>query len=138
MDRHTKEQRHKNMQAVKGKNTKLENRVMTYLWQQGYRFRKNVKDLEGKPDIAIKKYKLVIFIDSCFWHKCPVHYKAPATNVEFWENKISGNFNRDLIVTQYYKSKKWNILRIWEHELKDDFEKTMQKIMYFIEKSKNA
>lgn len=138
MDKHTKEQRHKNMQAVKGKNTKLENRVMNYLWQQGYRFRKNVKDLEGKPDIAIKKYKLVIFIDSCFWHKCPVHYKAPATNVEFWENKISGNFNRDLIVTQYYKSKKWNILRIWEHELKDDFEKTMQKIIYFIEKSKNA
>lgn len=138
MDKHTKEQRHKNMQAVKGKNTKLENKVMTYLWQQGYRFRKNVKDLEGKPDIAIKKYKLVIFIDSCFWHKCPVHYKAPATNVEFWGNKISGNFNRDLIVTQYYKSKKWNILRIWEHELKDNFEKTMQKIIYFIEKSKNA
>lgn len=138
MDKHTKEQRHKNMQAVKGKNTKLENKVMTYLWQQGYRFRKNVKDLEGKPDIAIKKYKLVIFIDSCFWHKCPVHYKAPATNVEFWKNKISGNFNRDLIVTQYYKSKKWNILRIWEHELKDDFEKTMQKIIYFIEKSKTA
>lgn len=138
MDKHTKEQRHKNMQAVKDKNTKLENRVMNYLWLHGYRFRKNVRDLEGKPDIAIKKYKLVIFIDSCFWHKCPVHYKAPATNVEFWDNKISGNFNRDRIVTQYYKSKKWNILRIWEHELKDDFEKTMRKIMYFIEKSKNV
>ena len=138
MDRHTKEQRHKNMQAVKGKNTKLENNVMTYLWQHGYRFRKNVKDLEGKPDVAIKKYKLVIFIDSCFWHKCPTHYKAPATNVEFWENKISGNQKRDRQVTKYYKSKKWNILRIWEHELKDEFEKTMQKVIDFIEKSKNV
>lgn len=137
MDRHNKEQRHKNMQAVKCKNTKLENNVMTYLWQCGYRFRKNVRDLEGKPDIAIKKYKLVIFIDSCFWHKCPIHYKAPATNVEFWENKISGNQKRDNQVTKYYKSKKWNILRIWEHELKDDFDKTMHKIMHFIEKSKN-
>ena len=61
MDRHTKEQRHKNMQAVKGKNTKLENNVMTYLWQHGYRFRKNVKDLEGKPDVAIKKVQTCDF-----------------------------------------------------------------------------
>lgn len=138
MDRHTKEQRHKNMQAVKGKKTKLENSVMTYLWQHGYRFRKNVKDLEGKPDIAIKKYKLVIFIDSCFWHKCHMHYKAPATNVEFWENKISGNQKRDSLVTEYYKSKHWNILRIWEHELKDNFDATMHKVINFIEGSKNA
>lgn len=138
MDRHTKEQRHKNMQAVKGKNTKLENNVMAYLWQHGYRFGKNVKDLEGKPDIAIKKYKLVIFIDSCFWHKCPIHYKAPATNFEFWENKITGNQKRDEQITEYYQSKEWNILRIWEHELRDDFEKTMQKAINFIEKSKKA
>lgn len=138
MDRHTKEQRHKNMQSVKGKNTKLENNVMTYLWKQGYRFRKNVKDLEGKPDIAIKKYKLVIFIDSCFWHKCSIHYKAPSTNFEFWENKISGNQKRDSFVTEYYKSNNWNILRIWEHELKDDFEKTISKVINFIEKSKNT
>lgn len=99
---------------------------------------KNVKDLEGKPDVAIKKYKLVIFIDSCFWHKCPIHYKAPSTNVDFWENKISVNQKRDNQVTEYYKSKKWNILRIWEHELKDDFEKTMQKVISFIEKPKNV
>ena len=127
MDRHTKEQRHKNMQAVKGKNTKLENKVMTYLWRQGYRFRKNVKDLEGKPDVAIKKYKLAIFIDSCFWHKCPIHYKSPSTNFEFWA-----------LVTEYYKSNNWNILRIWEHELKNDFEKTMQKVINFIEMSKGS
>ncbi len=136
MDRLTKEQRHKNMQAIKSKNTKLENNVTTCLWQNGYRFRKNVKALEGKPDIAIKKYKLVIFIDSCFWHKCHIHYKPPATNVEFWENKISGNKKRDSKVTDYYKNKKWNILRIWEHELKNDFEKTMHKVIRFIEKSK--
>ena len=138
MDKLTKEQRRRNMQAVKNRNTKLENNVMTYLWQNGYRFGKNVKDLEGKPDIAIKKYKLVIFIDSCFWHKCHIHYKPPATNVEFWENKISGNKKRDSKVTDYYKNKKWNILRIWEHELKNDFGKTMYKIIRFIEKSKKT
>ncbi len=137
MDKHTKEQRHKNMQAVKAKGTNLENLVVNFLWQKGYRFRKNVKDLEGKPDIAIKKYKLVIFIDSCFWHKCPLHYKAPATNFEFWENKISKNQQRDNYITNYYLAKKWNILRIWEHELKEDFDKTLQKVINFIENSKN-
>ncbi len=136
MDKFTKEQRRRYMQAIKNKNTKLENSITTYLWQTGYRFGKNVKDLEGKPDIAIKKYKLVIFIDSCFWHKCHIHYKPPATNVEFWENKMSGNKKRDSKVTDYYKNKKWNILRIWEHELKNDFEKTMHKVIRFIEKSK--
>ena len=132
MDKHTKEQRHKNMQAVKAQGTNLENLVVNFLWQKGYRFIKNVKDLEGKPDIAIKKYKLVIFIDSCFWHKCPLHYKAPATNFEFWENKISKNQQRDDYVTNYYLAKKWNILRIWEHELKEDFDITLQKVINFI------
>ncbi len=138
MDKFTKEQRRRNMQAIKSKKTKLENNVTTYLWRNGYRFGKNVKDLEGKPDIAIKKYKLVIFIDSCFWHKCPIHYKPPSTNVEFWENKMSGNKKRDSKVTDYYKNKKWNILRIWEHELRNDFEKTMHKVIRFIEKSKKT
>ena len=137
MDKHSKEQRHKNMQAIKAQNTKLENLVANFLWQKGYRFRKNVKDLEGKPDIAIKKYKLVIFIDSCFWHKCPLHYKAPMTNFEFWENKISKNQQRDNYITEYYLMKKWNILRIWEHELREDFDKTLQKVINFIENSKN-
>lgn len=136
MDKHTKEQRHKNMQAVKAQGTNLENLVVNFLWQKGYRFRKNVKDLEGKPDIAIKKYKLVIFIDSCFWHKCPLHYKAPATNFKFWENKISKNQQRDDYVTNYYLAKKWNILRIWEHESKEDFDITLQKVINFIENSK--
>lgn len=138
MDKFTKEQRRRNMQAIKSKKTKLENNVTTYLWRNGYRFGKNVKDLEGKPDIAIKKYKLVIFIDSCFWHKCPIHYKPPSTNVEFWESKMSGNKKRDSKVTDNYKNKKWNILRIWEHELKNDFEKTMHKVIRFIEKSKKT
>ena len=81
---------------------------------------------------------MVIVIDSCFWHKCPIHYKAPTTNVEFWENKIAGNQKRDEQVTKYYQSKEWNILRIWEHELKDNFEKIMHKVIKFIEKSKKA
>lgn len=137
MDRHTKEQRHKNMQAVKNKKTKLENLVCETLWSRNVRFRRNVKDLTGKPDIAIKKYKIVIFIDSCFWHKCPIHYKAPATNTEFWNNKTTGNMMRDEEVNKIYQNMGWNILRIWEHEIKDGFEVTIDKIINFINAAKN-
>jgi len=137
MDRHTKEQRHKNMQAVKNKKTKLENLICETLWSRNVRFRRNVKDLAGKPDIAIKKYKIAIFIDSCFWHKCPNHYKAPATNTEFWENKITSNMLRDEEVNKIYQKMGWNILRIWEHEIKDNFEATIDKIINFINAAKN-
>ncbi len=137
MDRHTKEQRHKNMQAVKNKKTKLENLVCENLWSKNVRFRRNVKDLPGKPDIAIKKYRVVIFIDSCFWHKCPIHYKAPATNTEFWENKITGNMRRDEDVNAIYKDMGWNILRIWEHEIKTNFDASIEKIINFIQSAKN-
>ena len=136
MDVHTKEQRSKNMKAIHSKNTKMEVLVSKYLWNNGIRFRKNVKDLFGKPDIAIKKYKVVIFLDSCFWHKCPEHFIKPSTNIEFWENKITTNVARDLKVNEYYKNKGWHVLRIWEHEIKKDFNNTMQKILNFIEKSK--
>ena len=137
-DRLDKETRRRNMQAVKGKETKLENLVTKELWKKGFRFRRNLNDLPGKPDIAIKKYKIVIFIDSCFWHKCEYHYKAPKTNKEFWENKIAGNRHRDLEINQYYKKQNWYILRIWEHEIKENFDKTIENISSFIIKSKTC
>lgn len=136
MDVHTKEQRSKNMKAIRSKNTKMEVLASKYLWNNGIRFRKNVKDLFGKPDIAIKKYKVVIFLDSCFWHKCPEHFIKPSTNIKFWEDKIAANVARDIKVNEYYKNRGWHVLRIWEHEIKKDFENTMQKILNFIEKSK--
>lgn len=136
MDVHTKEQRSKNMKAIRSQNTKMEVLVSKFLWNNGIRYRKNVKNLFGKPDIAIKKYKVVIFLDSCFWHKCPEHFVKPSTNIKFWEDKIAANVARDLKVNEYYINKRWHVLRIWEHEIKKDFDNTMQKILNFIEKSK--
>lgn len=132
MDKLTKEQRRKNMQAVKNKNSKIENLVCNALWNRGIKYRRNVANLIGKPDIAIKKYKIVLFIDSCFWHKCPIHYKTPAVNTEFWDKKITGNMLRDKKVNTYYLMNNWNILRIWEHQLKNDFENTIDEITNFI------
>lgn len=132
-DNLTPEQRHKNMTHIKSTNTKIEKDITKALWNLGYRFRKNVKGLPGKPDIAIKKYKVVIFLDSCFWHKCPEHFKKPKSNIEYWEPKIKRNVERDTEINSYYQQKDWHILRIWEHEVKKDFDNTLLKIKKFIE-----
>nr|WP_318539775.1 very short patch repair endonuclease [Terribacillus saccharophilus] len=130
-DTHTKEQRRKNMQAIKSQ-SQLENLVTKSLWNKGVRFRKNVKNLCGKPDIAIKKYKVVIFIDSCFWHCCPLHGNRPKSNTNYWDKKLKRNIERDIEVNNYYLEKGWFIKRVWEHEVKDDFEKTIKDIAVFI------
>lgn len=135
-DRISKEARSKTMAAVKSV-SKLEDEVCKALWLKGRRFRRNSKQLFGKPDISIKKYKVVIFIDSCFWHRCPLHSATPKTNIEYWSKKFQRNVERDHIVTEYYESKNWNILRVWEHEFKEDFAQTVTKIDDFIKEAKS-
>ncbi|MBP3039564.1 very short patch repair endonuclease [Bacillaceae bacterium Marseille-Q3522] len=136
MDRLTKVQRSHNMKSIKSKGTKLEEKVNKALWIKGIRFRKNNQKLFGKPDISIQKYKIVIFIDSCFWHGCELHSTIPVTNRGFWVKKINRNKERDIEVTDYYLRNGWNILRIWEHDLKADFSKTIDIIENFILNSK--
>ncbi|MGM7700530.1 very short patch repair endonuclease [Pseudalkalibacillus sp. Hm43] len=132
----TKEQRKKTMSKIRSR-SKLEDKVSKALWARGYRFRKNVKSLRGTPDIVIKKYKIVIFIDSCFWHVCPEHGNFPESNTQFWRNKLQQNKKRDEIVTTYYKQKGWFIMRVWEHELNNNvFDGTIDKISTFIDKAK--
>jgi DNA mismatch endonuclease (patch repair protein) len=121
------------MQAIKSR-SKLEDRITKALWLNGVRFRKNVKSLPGKPDIAIKKYKTAIFIDSCFWHACPIHGNMSKSNQEYWIKKLKRNQERDKEINQYYKEKGWFILRVWEHEFKKDFEGTISKIMSFLKR----
>ena len=123
----SKAQRRKNMQAIKSR-SKLEDRVSKALWHKGFRFRKNARDLMGKPDISIKKYKVVIFVDSCFWHQCPIHGNTPENNRDFWEEKLAANKERDKKVTNYYEEEQWTVIRIWEHDLKKDFETTINQI----------
>lgn len=129
------------MQAIKSI-SKLEDIVAKELWKNGIRFRRNVSSLKGKPDIAIKKYKVVIFIDSCFWHCCPEHGNIPKTNIEYWTKKLARNKQRDIEINQYYIQQNWHLVRIWEHELKQDFQKTIKKIIMNIieakEKTKKA
>ncbi|RFU65109.1 very short patch repair endonuclease [Peribacillus glennii] len=135
-DKITKEQRSKNMQAIKSQ-SKLENKVTKALWHKGFRFRKNAK-LFGKPDISIQKYKIVIFIDSCFWHCCPLHGNIPKSNTDFWTKKLARNKTRDVEVNDYYIKKGWKILRIWEHEFKQNFSLAVETIADYIKKNSDV
>lgn len=135
-DKVSKQVRRKTMQAIKSKDTKLERLVLSELWKRSYRFRRNVSNMIGKPDIAIKKHKIVIFIDSCFWHGCRWHCRIPTSNVEYWKNKIARNRIRDAKVTAYYKKNGWHLMRIWEHQIKKSFDKTIKSIILFIDKAK--
>lgn len=135
MDKMSKESRSKVMKSIKSV-SQLENVVAQALWNRGYRFRRNAKTLFGKPDISIKKYKIAIFIDSCFWHFCPIHGRIPMSNTEYWNAKYVKNKSRDEKVNAYYKKNNWNLLRIWEHEFKEDFDFAIDTIEEFIEISK--
>ncbi len=104
LDEISREQRSKNMVAIRSV-SKIESIFSKALWNRGIRFRRNVRKLFGNPDIAIQKYKIVIFIDSCFWNGCPYHFTRPKSNQEFWDKKIQRNIKRDQEVTQYYKEK---------------------------------
>ena len=120
MDNHTPEQRRKNMQAIRAKDTKIECILRKRLWDMGYRYRKNYKKLIGKPDIVLTKHKIVIFCDSEFWHgrDWANRKKDFKSHQEFWIPKIERNMERDREVTEKLESEGWTVLRFWGKAIK--------------------
>lgn len=118
-DNHTKEQRSYNMSKIRSTNSAPEEKVRKYLFSKGFRYRKNVKSLPGCPDIVLPKYKTVIFVNGCFWHKhdCP-RFVWPSSNKEYWEPKIRRNAERDKINIELLQKEGWRVLVVWECELK--------------------
>jgi len=116
------------MSSIKGKNTKPELTIRKLLWSKGYRYRIHDQTVFGKPDITIKKKKLVIFIDGCFWHACKKCYKEPTTNTKFWRDKINGNKKRREKVILVLRKDGWKILQVWEHDVKRDALSVIRKI----------
>lgn len=116
----TKKKRSEIMSKVKAKDSKIEIAFRKKLWAEGFRYSKNSAKYFGKPDVALPKYKTVIFIDSCFWHGCKKHGSIPATRKKFWVGKIDRNKARDKEVNKHYKKEGWKVIRIWEHDLKKD------------------
>src|SRR5699024_10549248 len=128
----SKKKRSEIMQKIQAQ-SKLENTISRELWKRGIRFRKNSKSLFGTPDISIKKYKVVIFIDSCFWHVCPLHWKRPKSNQAYWDKKFARNKERDKEVTDFYIRRQWHIKRNGEHEVKEDLKKVLDDLVGIID-----
>ena len=120
MDKHTPEQRRKNMQAVKNKDSQIELLLRKELWSRGFRYRKNVNRIYGKPDIVFIGKKIAVFCDSEFWHgyNWEERRKDFKSHQEFWIPKIERNMERDAEVTAHLESEGWTVIRFWGNEIK--------------------
>ena len=147
----TPQQRHANMAAIHGKDTKPEKVVRRWLWGHGFRYRLNHPRLPGKPDIVMRKYRTCIFVNGCFWHGHNVMYdvrckteeiiesseccKIPKTNHEFWVAKIRRNKERDKEEQRKLAEMGWHCITVWECELKPSKrEETLESLAYTLNK----
>lgn len=134
MDDLTPAQRKMNMQRIRSKDTKAEILLRKALWHKGLRYRKNVKDLPGKPDIVFTKQKIAVFVDGDFWH-ARGYEKRPgeqiATNRNYWEAKMKRNIERDRYVNELLLEQGWLVLRFWESDIKRNLEKCINEVMEY-------
>lgn len=134
-DVHSPETRSYNMSRIRGKDTKPEELVRKHLFSKGFRYRKNVTSLPGKPDIVLPKYKTCIFVNGCFWHghKGCKYFVWPKSNEAFWKNKIHQNIERDIRNNERLYALGWNVITIWECELKrKSIDKTLESLVITI------
>jgi DNA mismatch endonuclease (patch repair protein) len=140
-DTHSKETRSYNMARIRSKDTKPEEIVRKYLFSKGFRYRKNDSRYPGKPDIVLPKYKTVIFVNGCFWHKhegCR-YFVWPKSNVEFWKKKILTNVARDEQNYLILEGRGWNVIVVWECQLKKSIcESTLKDLITQIKNPSTA
>ncbi len=118
-DTHSKEVRSKNMSHIRSTNSKPEETVRKYLFSKGLRYRKNVRKLPGCPDIVLPKYKTVVFVNGCFWHKHDCgRFVWPTSSEEYWHKKINRNIERDADNLRTLTEQGWRVITIWECQLK--------------------
>ena len=116
-DKMTREQRHRCMSRIRGRDTKPELVVRRWLWHQGFRYRLYVKSLPGRPDIVMRKWRTAIFVNGCFWHGHECQRHRPATNAQFWQDKITRNRERDERNQAMLQAAGWHVIVVWECQL---------------------
>lgn len=140
-DVHEPETRSYNMSQIQAKDTKPEMIVRKFLHSNGFRYRLHVKDLPGKPDLTLPKYSTVIFVHGCFWHAhegCE-YFKVPETRTDWWKKKLYGNKERDEKNIHELKNERWNVIIIWECELRpENRDKTLKKLTYRLEENQQT
>lgn len=134
----TPEQRCRNMQAIRSKDTTIELRLRKALWERGVHYRKNYKKLIGKPDIAITKYKIAVFCDSDYWHGYDWKNRNQRikSNRDYWVPKIERNMERDREVTSALQNEGWLVLRFWEWQIRKHLSECVETILQAIESRK--
>ncbi len=128
----TKKKRSEIMSLISGKETQPEIKVRSQLFKKGFRFRKNLKTLPGKPDIVLSKYKTIIFVHGCFWHGHTCKWgKRPTSNTSFWQSKILGNIERDKRVKTELRNLGWKVLIVWDCQLrnKESSQRIIEKLV---------
>lgn len=136
----TPEQRRRNMQAIKSKDTSIEVMLRKALWHKGIRYRKNYAALIGKPDIVITKYRIAIFCDSEYWHGYDWENRNQRikSNREYWIPKIERNMARDIEVNEALQRDGWIVIRFWEHQIRKELDICLEIIESAVEKRKSS
>ncbi len=126
------------MSRIRGKDTSIERMLSKELWHRGLRFRKNSRSVYGHPDISIKKYRIAIFCDGDFWHgyDWENREKSIKSNREYWIPKIERNIRKDIETNHILSSLGYTVIRVWEHEIRNDLKDTADMIMRYIEEAK--
>jgi len=133
VDRHTKGQRTYNMSRIRSTNTGIEIIFKKLIIGTYLRYQPKIT---GKPDFGSKKYKIAVFIDGCFWHKCNTCYIQPKSNRKFWISKVERNIKRDRFINRKLKSQNYKVMRFWEHQIRKNAEKYAQKVRLEVKKRK--
>jgi len=111
------------MSQIKNKNTKIEIELRKHIWKNGIKNYRVKNKIQGKPDLYFPKLRIAVFVDGCFWHKCPKCFRWPKTNKEFWQKKIKANIKRDKELNKKLKNQKISVIRFWEHDLRKNLDK---------------
>jgi DNA mismatch endonuclease (patch repair protein) len=127
VDNLSKEQRSRTMSNIRSKWTLHERNIHNYLKGNKIKHKMHPK-IKGNPDIVLSDRKIAIFLHGCFWHKCPIHYKEPKSNRKYWLPKLDKNATRDKKNIELLKKNGWQVVRIWEHEIKNDFQKSLKRL----------
>lgn len=128
VDPFSPEKRREIMQAVRREDTAPERRLRRALWRAGLRYRKQRRIAGAKPDFSFVGRKVAVFVDGCFWHGCPDHYKPPVSNRDYWVAKVERNRARDRRNDRELEEAEWTVLRFWECEVRHDLSAVVERV----------
>lgn len=130
--------RSRTMAAVKSRNTSVELLLRRALWSGGLRGYRVRSKLPGHPDVVFSRARVAVFVDGCFWHKCPACYRAPKNNAGYWTAKVERNVSRDARVNVALDAMGWKVLRLWEHEVRQDVGSCVSRVVDALSPAKSG